>query len=169
MFTRRLLILLLLLGAAASVRGQDAYDREATEQRLRELRAQIDDDRRLLSETEAAERATVQTLEQLDRQISLRRELIRNYRRQVQQIAFEMDSLRTALNRLEAELDVLKRQYQSRAIHAYKYGRLHDLALILSAKSINQMLVRVQYLHRFTRQRRDRLSSIETTGKWHHD
>ncbi len=164
MFTRRLLILLLLLGAAASVRGQDAYDREATEQRLRELRAQIDDDRRLLSETEAAERATVQTLEQLDRQISLRRELIRNYRRQVQQIAFEMDSLRTALNRLEAELDVLKRQYQSRAIHAYKYGRLHDLALILSAKSINQMLVRVQYLHRFTRQRRDRLSSIETAG-----
>lgn len=164
MLIRSVLLMVLLLAAVSTARAQDAYDREATERRLRDLKAQIEDDRRLLSETEEAERATVDMLGQLDRQISLRRELIRNYRRRVQQISHEMDSLRMALGRLEGELDVLKKQYQSRAIHAYKYGRMHDLALILSARSINQMLVRVQYLHRFTRQRRDRLSAIQGAG-----
>lgn len=161
---RFVLILLLSIGAAAPVLGQGASDRGDTEERLRDLKAQIEDDRRMLSETAEAERATVETLQNLDRQIALRQELIRNYRRRVQQISHEMDSLRTALNRLEEELNVLRRQYQSRANHAYKYGRMHDLALILSAKSINQMLIRVQYLHRFTRQRRERLSGIRETG-----
>lgn len=161
---RFVIILLLCIGAAAPVLGQGASDRGETEERLRDLKAQIEDDRRMLSETEEAERATVETLQNLDRQIALRQELIRNYRRHVRQISHEMDSLRTAMSRLEAELNVLRQQYQSRASHAYKYGRMHDLALILSAKSINQMLIRVQYLHRFTSQRRERLSGIRETG-----
>ena len=40
---------------------------------------------------------------------------------------------------------------------------MHDLALIVSSKSINQVLVRVRYLHRFAQQRRDRLTEIQTT------
>lgn len=161
---RLIIAVLLVAGVASSARGQSASDRGETEERLRELKAQIEDDRRLLSETEEAERATLQTLEQLDRQIALREELIRNYRRRVHEISREMDSLRTALDQLESELNVLRRQYESRATHAYKYGRMHDLALILSARSINQMLVRVQYLHRFTQQRRERLTAIREAG-----
>jgi septal ring factor EnvC (AmiA/AmiB activator) len=41
---------------------------------------------------------------------------------------------------------------------------MHDLALILSAKSINQMLVRVSYLHRFAEKRRTKLSDILSAG-----
>lgn len=161
---RALLTIAIAALTAVPVFGQGASRQDETEQRLQDLKAQIEEDRRLLSETEEAERATVETLEQLDRQITLRKELIRNYRRRVQQITYEMDTLRTALNQLEGELNELKRQYQGRAKHAYKYGRMHDLALILSAKSINQMLIRVQYLHRFTRQRRERLVDIREAG-----
>lgn len=163
----RILFITLSLIVSASclpAAAQDGSDRSSTEQRLRELKAQIEDDRRMLSETEEAERATVETLQQLDRQITLRQELIRNYRQRVRQITHEMDSLRSALTRLEAELNELKQRYQGRATHAYKYGRMHDLALVLSAKSINQMLIRVQYLHRFTQQRRQRLTTIRETG-----
>ena len=149
----------------ASGEEDDAADRErqATRQRLAELKAQIAEDQQRLSENTQAEQASLRTLEQLDRQIALRKELVYNYGRRMRQISGEMGALRTILSSLENELETLKTQYRSRATHAYKYGRMHDLALIASSKSINQMLVRVRYLHRFTQQRRDRLTEIRTT------
>ncbi|MXW64191.1 MAG: peptidoglycan DD-metalloendopeptidase family protein [Bacteroidetes bacterium SB0662_bin_6] len=149
----------------ASGQDDDASDRErqATRQRLAELKAQIAEDKQRLSETTEAEQASLKTLEQLDRQIALHKELIRNYGRRMNQISSEMGALRTTLSTLENELETLKTQYRSRAAHAYKYGRMHDLALIASSKSINQMLVRVRYLHRFAQQRRGRLAEIQTT------
>ncbi len=151
----------------ASGQENDAADRErqATRQRLAELKAQIAEDRQHLSETTQAEQASLKTLEQLDRQIALRKELVRNYGRRMQQISGEMGALRTTLSSLGNELETLKNQYRSRAAHAYKHGRMHDLALIASSKSINQMLVRVRYLHRFAQQRRGRLAEIHATQK----
>lgn len=149
----------------ASEQDDDAADRErqATRQRLAELKAQIAEDKQRLSETTEAEQASLKTLEQLDRQIALRNELVRNYGRRMNQISREMGALRNTLSSLESELETLKAQYRNRAAHAYKYGRMHDLALIASSKSINQMLVRVRYLHRFAQQRRNRLTEIQTT------
>lgn len=151
----------------ASGQENDAADRErqATRQRLAELKAQIAEDQQHLSETTQAEQASLKTLEQLDRQIALRKELVRNYGRRMQQISGEMGALRTTLSSLGNELETLKNQYRSRATHAYKHGRMHDLALIASSKSINQMLVRVRYLHRFAQQRRGRLAEIHATQK----
>ncbi len=154
----------LIMAIAGPAAGQAVGDREATERRLSELQEQITEDEQRLSETAEAERASLETLENLDRQIALREELVRNYGRRVRQITHEMDTLRLALDALESELNTLRRQYRTRAVHAYKYGRMHDLALILSAGSINQMLIRVRYLHRFTQQRRDRLGAIRRTG-----
>ncbi len=140
----------------------DAADRErqATRQRLAELKAQIAEDKQRLSETTEAEQATLETLEQLDRQIALHRELVRNYGRRINQISREISAEETTIVNLVNEQEILKRQYRSRAVHAYKHGRMHDLALLASSKSINQMLVRARYLHRFTQQRRDRLEKI---------
>ena len=151
----------------ASGQENDAADheRQATQQRLAELKAQIAEDQQHLSETTQAEQASLKTLEQLDRQIALRKELVRNYGRRMQQISGEMGALRTTLSSLGNELETLKNQYRSRAAHAYKHGRMHDLALIASSKSINQMLVRVRYLHRFAQQRRGRLAEIHATQK----
>lgn len=161
---------LLVLAAPISVVAQDGSgvaageSRHETEERLTQLKAQIEEDQRRLTETAEAERATMETLQNYDRQIALREELIRNYRRRVRQINYESDTLRTTLTTLEADLNRLKRQYQTRAEHAYKYGRMHDMALILSAQSINQMLIRVRYLHRFAEKRRTRLSHIVDAG-----
>lgn len=156
-----LLLGLLLLAAPAA--AQD--DRAATEQRLRELQDQIEQDQRRLSQTTEAEKATLETLENLNRQIALRTELVHNYRRRMRQISGESDSLRTSLAALRQDLDRLKGQYQRRAVHAYKYGRMHDLALILAARSINQMLIRVSYLRRFSEQRSERLDEIMAAGQ----
>lgn len=149
-------VLFCLLAPAAN--GQTT--REVTEKRLRALQDQMTLDVIRISETEELERATLQTLADLDREIAVREELIETNQTLLREIERSRDSLRTSMNELEKELGSHREQYQRRAIHAYKYGRLHDVALILAAESINQMLIRIRYLRRFADQRRGRLSQI---------
>lgn len=154
-------LLLMGCGFQVSALAQTASDRQATEQRLEQLKAQIRQDQERLSETTEEEASAQQRLENLGREIALRRELASTYQQRLDQLSAERDSLRTSLRQLDERLSTLKTQYQRRARHAYKYGRLHDVALILAANSINQMLIRVQYLHRFAAQRREKLTAIE--------
>jgi murein hydrolase activator len=152
-------LLLLLVTTSAFAQA----DREATEERLRDLQYQIELDQQRLSETAEAERATISTLEQIDREVVLRRELVETYRRRQGEIERQSDSMRSSMAHLERQLDDLRDQYQRRARNAYVHGRMHDLALILAAESINQMLVRARYLQRFTNRRRTKLSEIRST------
>ena len=137
-----------------------SQSREDTEQRLRALQDQMTLDVIRITETEELERATLQTLTDLDRQIAVREELITTNQSLLSQIERSRDSLATSMKELEQELSGHREEYQNRAIHAYKYGRLHDVALILAAESINQMLIRIRYLRRFADQRRSRLTQI---------
>ncbi len=154
---------LFLSGIAIPVSAQNT-SREATERRLDELRQLIAKDEDRLTKTQSEERASLKTLRDLDRQIAMREELMRNYRERMDQLQRQQDSLRTSLDQLEGDLQRLKEEYRARASHAYKYGRMHDVALILAAESINQMLIRAQYLKRFSTQRRTRLDAIRTAS-----
>lgn len=157
-----LVLALALPGRPAS--AQASADRMSTEQRLQELRNQIRQDEARLSQTTQAEQASLQTLRNIDREIVLRRELTGSLQQRLLELSQQSDSLLTSLSSLEEDLGELREQYRYRAIHAYKYGRLHDLALILAAESINQMLVRVRYLTRFTDERREKLDVIRTAA-----
>ncbi len=53
---------------------------------------------------------------------------------------------REQLQEAEKRLQRLKNLYAKRAVYSYKYGRIHNMALLLKAKSINQALVRLKYL-----------------------
>lgn len=165
---RALIALMLLLCPVVGLLSQPAAaqenDRSATERRLEALQNQIEQDRNRLSETTEAAEATQKKLQNLKREIALREELSATYERRLQQLSAERDSLRASLDDLEQRLGTLREEYQGRATHAYKYGRLHDVGLILAAQSINQMLIRIQYLHRFADQRRDKLSTIQSAA-----
>ncbi len=141
--------------------GQTTDERAATEKRLGDLQKQIARDEERLAQTTEAEQASLETLQTLDRQIALREELMRNYQMRLLQLRLERDSLQQSLLALETRLGDLRSEYGKRATHAYKYGRLHDLALILAAQSINQMLIRVRYLNRFTEDRRKHLTELK--------
>jgi septal ring factor EnvC (AmiA/AmiB activator) len=125
------------------------------------LREQIAADERRLENTREAEAATVGTLRELERSITTREALVATQVQRMRQLQLRRDTLAASLSTYQREADDLREQYQRRAIHAYKRGRLNDLALILSAGSVNQMVRRVVYLRHFAEQRRRRLSSIE--------
>ena len=149
------------LAQAADVQAQ----RRSTEERLESLQDQISRDQQRLQETAEEERATRDRLEQIQREIALREELVATYRERLQELEAERAAVRDTLQTLERRLDALRKEYRRRAEHAYTYGRMHGLALILASGSINQMLVRIRYLRRFAEQRRDRQSDIRSAAR----
>ncbi len=155
------LCLLLLFLAALPAAAQD--EQGAAEARLRELRSQIADYEERLSRTRREETDAATALSTLDREIAVREELIASYREQQTVLGTEAAGLQRSAAALEDELRALKEEYAVHARNAYMRGRVGDLALILSAGSINQMLVRTRYLQRFGRQRQSKLGQITAT------
>ncbi len=160
--SQTLIALCLLLFAALSVQAQ-SNAQEGT--RLNSLEAQIAQDEALLAQTIEAEEVSEAQLDALDRQIAMREALVQEYKSALLGLQLQRDSLRVSLNALEGELGALKREYEARATHVYMHGRMHDLALILAASSINQMLVRIRYLQRFAQERRRKLATIEQASE----
>ena len=156
----RLSLAVLLTSNLLFLHDAGAQSKEETEQRLAALQDQMTLDLIRISEAEEMEQSTLETLKDVERQIALREELIQTNQSLISQIERERDSLTTSMNELEEELNFHRSEYQKRAVHAYKYGRLHDVALILAAQSINQMLIRIRYLNGFADQRRSRLTNI---------
>lgn len=156
------LVALLVLPGTAS--GQESAGEQArTQQRLEALRNQIEQLEARRSETARREQATLETLEETNREIKVRQALIDTYSQRIAQLRARSDSLRRSMADLETQLEELRSEYRERVRHAYKYGRLHDLALVLSAESINQMLIRLQYLRRFAIERERKRREIEET------
>lgn len=157
-----LALLLALSSTASTVYAQD--ERATTQERIDELKKLLAEDEDRLSQTQRQERASEKQLADIDRQISVREELVKGYERRRVEMEAEKDTLEKSLALLAGDIDRLKTEYQARATHAYKYGRLHDLALVFAAKSINEMMVRVRYLKRFSSERKTRLTRIQTVS-----
>lgn len=162
-----LLFLGVLVGSPYTTLAQEEdlrAQRASTEQRLQQLRKQIQRDSTRLAKKRKAEQATEERLKSIRREIALREELLSTYQTRLQQLQRERDQLRDTLATLEQRLSDLREDYRRRLIHAYKYGRLHDLALLLASQSINQMLIRARYLQRFAADRQAQRSAIRTAA-----
>ena len=156
-----LALCLLLLAAPAAAQDDLQARRTSTERRLQNLKQQIQQSQTRLEETTAAEEATQEKLKTLEREIALREELVSTYQRRLAQLEEERGQLRDTLRGLQGRLEALQQEYRSRVVHAYKYNRIPDLALILASRSINQMLVRIRYLQRFAQQRQAQRSDVQ--------
>ncbi len=163
---RLALLLFFVVGFSfAVVETANAQDERATTQeRIDELKKLLAEDEKRLQSTRQREQASERQLRDIDRQISVREELVKGYERRQIEMQAEKDTLEKSLGLLAEDINRLKSEYQARATHAYKYGRLHDLALVFAAKSINEMMVRVKYLKKFSSARKERLNTIKNAS-----
>ena len=162
---RRLLILLIGVGlsmpAPAQAQSDLQEERQSTQERLETLKSQIQQSESQLEETAEAEKATQERLQQLQRKIALREELVATYQQRLAELEADRGQLRDSLATFERRLDALRQEYRQRAVHAYKYSRINELALILASRSINQMLVRIRYLQRFAQERQEQRQAVQ--------
>jgi len=161
MRTRSLILLLLCCCATPFLFAQRA-DRELKqkERELQKLRADIQTYEKRLQESETKEKATLDRLDDLEHQSNLLRRLVKNIQDEEQDVSSDIDSAKTTIADLEAKLQFLKSHYANYVRSVYKNGRVYDLELLFSSKSINQMYIRLQYMKRFSEQRAKDLQDI---------
>ncbi len=125
------------------------------------LQQQIESVQQEISEAEDAYEELYQQYQNTQREISLRDALIANKHKERDQLEDELGILQESIQQLRDDLDHLIEQYKETLTYVYKHGRTSNLALILSAGSLNQMLIRARYLNEFEEHRQRQARQIE--------
>jgi len=153
-----LLLILLFTTAGFAQRSDKELSQKKGE--LQKLRNDIQAYEKKLKESETKEKVTLERLDDLERQSILIRRLVQKLREEELGITSEIDTVKTAIADLEARLQFLKSHYANYVRSVYKNGRIYDVELLFSSKSINQLSIRIQYLKKFSEQRARDLEGI---------
>lgn len=142
MILLRIIILLALLTQPAFTQNknikQQKYD-------LRRLRAEIEQFKTKLQNESVKESTILDMLSAEDREIDLTHALIEQLKREEQKNSKSILKVAYELKSKREELDRLKEVYKTRLVNFYKYGRLKDIELLLTAKSFNQVILWIKY------------------------
>ncbi|MFA6457231.1 MAG: peptidoglycan DD-metalloendopeptidase family protein [Bacteroidota bacterium] len=150
-----LLIFLLFSFVSAS-----QTDIKKKDQQLKRLRAEIQRYEQQIEESEKKEKATLNRLDILEKKANLVRSLLEGLREEEQLIRSSIDHSRSTVEQMEKQLTFLKNHYANYVASVYKFGKVYDLETILSSNSINQLYIRIEYMKRFSDQRKKDLEKI---------
>jgi septal ring factor EnvC (AmiA/AmiB activator) len=158
----------LVMAAIVIVSGLRAGDDQISQKKsqLDKLRKEISEFENKIRDRETKEKSTLELLDSYDRQATLLRTLIQKLREEERSIQSDITETRRSIDELNGQIRHLKEHYARYVVNAYKTGRTYDLELLLTAHSFNQLLVRSEYLRRFSDQRRadrDRMESKRST------
>lgn len=142
----------LLWGGQSDIKRRD--------QQLRRLRAEIRQYENQLEQSDKKEKVTLDRLDKIEKKANLVRELLTELRSEEKNIRGSIDSSLLKITMLEKQLDFLRSHYAQYVSSVYKFGKVYDLETILSANSINQLYIRIEYLRRFSDQRKKDLAKI---------
>jgi septal ring factor EnvC (AmiA/AmiB activator) len=127
---------------------------------LENLRKQIDEFEERLHKSEVKEKSTLELIDKYDGKAILINRLINHLNEDIESQEKEVSKIEEDIKNAEFRLGYLKNDYSRYIISIYKRGRIRDLELVLSASSLNQMYIRLEYLRRFTEHRKNELSKI---------
>ena len=144
--------------------------RRAAKQRQDQTRTEINDLMSRIEQYEKQIRDTGMRYDQLyrlyrnlQREISLRDEVLRKLGDEQREIQGDIVLTEQEVTNLEAKLNEMVASYKKNLTYMYKYGRVPEMALILSAGSLDQMLARAYYLRRFTEHRQKQATAIRAS------
>jgi septal ring factor EnvC (AmiA/AmiB activator) len=134
----------LLAGAAQA----NDFEKELQKNRsaLEKLQGEISSLRNQLSNAQKEESSTMSQIEQIEQRLSIlsrTRGLLKNESNLLEQ---KIGLVSRQLQFTEERYASLRQLYAQRVLYMYKYGRLRNLELILSAGSFNQAIIRYRYL-----------------------
>ncbi len=154
----------LLIVLAGAVNGQPSPQSEISKRQkeLQSIRDQIHAMELKLGEQQKKERVSLDLLDTYDRNSSLVHRLINRLKADEQDLRRKIDTSRATIARLETQYGFLRDEYARYVVAVYKAGPVHDLELLFSSSSLNQLAIRNEYLKRFSRQRKRDADAIVT-------
>lgn len=114
-------------------------------QQLDDLRQKIARLQEQIVAQEKSETSALEFLRSLDEQIDLTHRLVSQLRKQERFKRSKIDTTEKMQQRTKHQLERLKQLAAQRAVLFYKYGRLQDVEILLTTRSLNQMLLWAKY------------------------
>jgi septal ring factor EnvC (AmiA/AmiB activator) len=133
----------------ATVTGQSKIERH--HEKLRRIRKEIRTVEKEITKSEKKETSVLHLLANLDLEIDLTQSLINTLRKEEKSKARQIAKIEEKLKTTQGELQRLKDLFSKRLVYFYKYGRLKDVELLLTAQSFNQGLLWIEYQKRLSR------------------
>ena len=158
--SRILLLTLFLVFALPANAQRSTKEIKQRESELEKLRDDIRAYEKKLNESEKKEKVTLDRLDDLEHHSILIRKLIQKLREEELGMTVEIDTAKSTIANLEGRLQFLKSHYANYVRSVYKNGRVYDVELLFSSKSMNQLSIRIQYLKKFSEQRAKDLQGI---------
>jgi septal ring factor EnvC (AmiA/AmiB activator) len=153
--------MLMLIVSVTSSQQRDDREIKEKETELQKVRAEIQAYEQKLRHSEDREKSTLEVLDDLENQSNLIRKLIKSLRSEEQEITADIRQAKESIARLEDQLQFLRSHYAGYVRSVYKHGRVYDVELLLSSKSVNQLYIRIEYLKKFSAQRLKDLFDIQ--------
>jgi murein hydrolase activator len=141
-------------GYAQSSKKYTSKSIKKRERELTNLKSEIRKYEKKLAKTKSLEKNTLNRIDNIDRQTALIRRLVNRLNDKIAQNQQEIEIAQSGLKQAEIQLGKLQQTYSRYIISVYKQGRTHDTELLLSSKSLNQMIIRSRYLKAMTQKHR---------------
>ncbi|MFD2530991.1 murein hydrolase activator EnvC family protein [Gracilimonas halophila] len=141
-------------------REQLLRDQENTRAEINVLEARIKNYQQRVNQAEERFDRSYEQFQSLNNLIALQDDKINSLQEEQNQIDAEIALTEKEIELRELELEQLIENYKQIVLYAYKNGRSGNLEMLLTSESINQMLVRSNYLRRFDEQKTKQADAI---------
>lgn len=164
-------MLVVLMGSQAigqtyeEKREQLLKQQENTRAEINVLEARIKNYQQRVSQAEERFDRSFEQFQTLNNLIALQDDKIKSLQEEQNQIEAEIQLTEKEIELRELELQQLIENYKQIILYAYKNGRTGNLELLLTSESINQMLVRSNYLQRFEQQKAKQAEVIKESKR----
>ncbi|MDA0196584.1 MAG: peptidoglycan DD-metalloendopeptidase family protein [Bacteroidetes bacterium] len=136
--------------------------RKDLEQEKIENQRRISEAELILKQIETEKVASIGQLRALNRQIGAREDLIKSIKGEVDYLNVEINEITFIISSLESDLDQLRQEYASMIYSSSKAKKgVNRLTFLFSAKSFNQLLMRLKYLEQYSELRKNQVKQIE--------
>ena len=139
-----------------------SQSKEELREKIEQKEKEISTANRLLDETQASKKSSLNQLYLLQRKIELRNELIEHLNNQIGNLDGRIQQNQQSIDQLENEIQNLKDNYAKIIYTAFKHKKgFGKLMFILSSESFNQAYKRIKYLNQLAKYRRNQAQKIQ--------
>ncbi|NTV46144.1 MAG: peptidoglycan DD-metalloendopeptidase family protein [Chlorobiales bacterium] len=127
-----------------------ARQRREVEQNLKLLQRQVKEYQQQLNNVTIGERQSMAAVQNLSNQLKLYEEIVFQLQLRQEDLRNQISQLEKDLKKSEKDLETMKADFTRYAIAIYKFGEERTVELVLSSRSVNQAIVRREYIKRFS-------------------
>ena len=139
-------------------------EKQTLENKKKSLQEDIEYQNKILKETTKNKQLSLSQLIIINKNISVREELIATINLQVRDLGYQIDETTSLVEAMENDLRILKAEYAGMVYHAYKNRGSYDkMVFIFSAKDFNQAYKRLKYYEQYTEYRKNQAILIVKT------